>query len=195
MMTQRRPKHVIPAKTTGLRSALIMQPQYRNRHNFMIFGGYLLKQTFELAFCSAASFSRSRPTFLSLDPSTFDNPVPVGSILYLKATVAYTDPSFTAPSSSSSGSNQSSQEERKFTKVQIRVQTSVKDVEHATKRATGSFHYTFLVERDVQVMPQTYEDFMYWIDARRRAQDTNASLSSFIRELDSYERIHDGIMG
>jgi acyl-coenzyme A thioesterase 9 len=69
-----------------------MQPQFRNRHHFMIFGGFLLKQTFELAFCCAASFAHTRPTFVSLDPSTFQNPVPVGSVLYLTATVVYTDP-------------------------------------------------------------------------------------------------------
>lgn len=58
----------------------------------MIFGGFHLKQTFELAFCCAASFGHARPTFISADPCTFRNPVPVGSVLYLTATVAYTDP-------------------------------------------------------------------------------------------------------
>jgi acyl-CoA hydrolase len=88
----KRPSNVIPMENTVLKSAMVMQPQNRNRHNFMIFGGYLLKETFELAFCCAASFSHSRPTFISLDPSTFENPVPVGSVLYLRATVSYTDP-------------------------------------------------------------------------------------------------------
>ena len=36
----------------------------------MIFGGFLLKQTFELAFTTAAAFAHARPTFVSLDPST-----------------------------------------------------------------------------------------------------------------------------
>lgn len=58
----------------------------------MIFGGFHLKQTFELAFCCAASFAHARPTFISADPCTFRNPVPVGSVLYLTATIAYTDP-------------------------------------------------------------------------------------------------------
>lgn len=58
----------------------------------MIFGGFHLKQTFELAFCCAASFAHARPTFISADPCTFRNPVPVGSVLYMTATVAYTDP-------------------------------------------------------------------------------------------------------
>lgn len=168
-----------------LRSAQIMQPEYRNRHNFMIFGGYLLKQTFELAFCCAASFSRTRPTFICLDPSTFDNPVPVGGVLYLKATVAYTDPPVissptksktTTTTTKDNNTDQKETHQKKYTRVQIRVDSSVRDVEHGTKKPTGVFNYTFLVEKDIQVMPQTYSDFMMWVDARRRAQNANASL-------------------
>ena len=44
-------------KDTVMKSTLFMQPQYRNRHSYMIFGGYLLRQTFELAYCTAATFS------------------------------------------------------------------------------------------------------------------------------------------
>ncbi|KLJ06010.1 hypothetical protein EMPG_10535 [Blastomyces silverae] len=191
-----RPKNLIHMKDSILKSAQIMQPQYRNRHNFMIFGGYLLKQTFELAFCCAASFSNSRPTFLSLDPSTFDNPVPVGSVLYLKATVSYTESQVTAknadavPSGDNSSSSSSSS---KFTKVQVRVDSKVRDAEHTTKKPTGVFHYTFLVEKDVQVMPQSYNDFMIWVDAKRRAQNTNKSLLSGIMEKDSFDGIQEGL--
>ncbi|KAJ5542163.1 hypothetical protein N7461_008166 [Penicillium sp. DV-2018c] len=157
-----RPQNLAFMSDTVLKSAMIMQPQYRNRHNFMIFGGFLLKQTFELAFCCAASFAHARPNFVALDPSTFENPVPVGSVLYLRATVAYTEP-----------------EERegdgtKYTKVQVRVDSKVRDVEHGTKKSTGMFNYTFLVEKDVHVMPKEYGEFMLWADARRRAQSAAA---------------------
>lgn len=143
---------------TVLKSAMIMQPQYRNRHNFMIFGGFLLKQSFELAFCCAASFAHARPTFISLDPSTFENPVPVGSVLYLRATVSYTEP-------------EGKEGDTKFTRVQVRVDTKVRDVEHGTRKSTGQFNYTFLVEKDIRVMPKTYDEFMIWADARRRAEN------------------------
>lgn len=143
---------------TVLKSAMIMQPQYRNRHNFMIFGGFLLKQTFELAFCCAASFAHARPNFISLDPSTFENPVPVGSVLYLRATVSYTEP------------QEHDGSDKKYTKVQVRVDSKVRDVEHGTRRSTGMFNYTFLVEKDIQVLPKTYTEFILWTDAKRRAQ-------------------------
>ena len=142
---------------------MIMQPQDRNRHNFMIFGGFLLRQTFELAFCCAASFAHTRPNFISLDPSTFENPVPVGSVLYLRATVSYTEPE--------------ERDNTKYTKVQVRVDSKVRDVEHGTKKSTGMFNYTFLVDKDVNVMPKSYGEFMAWTDARRRTRDVTGPKS------------------
>ncbi|KAL2852826.1 HotDog domain-containing protein [Aspergillus pseudoustus] len=173
-----RPPNTISMSDTVLKSAMIMQPQDRNRHNFMIFGGFLLKQSFELAFCCAASFSHSRPNFISLDPSTFENPVPVGSVLYLRATVAYTEP---LEREGGAGS--------KYTKIQVRVDTKVRDVEHGTKKSTGMFNYTFLVEGDVHVMPKSYSEYMVWTDARRRARNTDSLAPgrerSALRSLDS----------
>lgn len=154
----------------------IMQPQYRNRHNFMIFGGFLLKQTFELAFCCAAAFSHSRPTFLSLDPSTFANPVPVGSVLYLTATVAYTDQDSVVFSDSISSTDR-----KNYSRVQVRIDSKVRNIEHRETKPTGQFHYTFLVENDIQVMPRTYSEFMIWVDARRRAEGVSASIEKDVQ--------------
>ncbi|KAL9056592.1 MAG: hypothetical protein Q9206_002699 [Seirophora lacunosa] len=175
----RKPPNTHYMSTTTLHSSQIMQPQYRNRHNFMIFGGYLLKTSFELAFCCAAAFSHSRPTFLSLDPSTFENPVPVGSVLYLKATVAYTEPVTTTSSSSSSAdtNDDPASATTTTTRVQIRIDSKVRDIEHGSStKPTGQFNYTFLVESDISVAPQTYEEFMIWVDARRRAERVRGSI-------------------
>ena len=163
---------------TRQQSSQIMQPQYRNRHNFMIFGGFLLKQTFELAFCCAAAFSHSRPTFVSLDPSTFENPVPVGSVLYLTATVAYTDPPLVTTTLAGGGVVEDTGDGHgeKYTKVQIRIDSKVRDIEHGETKPTGQFNYTFLVERNIRVMPSTYSEFMIWVDARRRAESVRASI-------------------
>lgn len=133
----RKPDNLHFMDTTKLQTALLMQPQYRNRHHFMIFGGFLLKQTFELAFTTAAAFAHARPTFVSLDPSTFLNPVPVGSILYMTAHVVYTDPPLIgAP-------GEQFEENVEYTRVQIRVDTKVRDVEHGHSKPTGQFNYTF----------------------------------------------------
>ncbi|EED23764.1 acyl-CoA thioester hydrolase, putative [Talaromyces stipitatus ATCC 10500] len=171
---------------TVLRSAMIMQPEDRNRHNFMIFGGFLLQQTFELAFCCAASFSHTRPSFVSLDPSTFENPVPVGSVLYLKATVAYTEPLVRTVN------GEESSKRTPYTKVHVRVDSKVRDVEHATKNPTGVFHYTFLVPNEVQVMPTKYAEYMLWLDARRRAHDLDPIIASRFTEDETSARM-DGV--
>jgi acyl-coenzyme A thioesterase 9 len=154
-----KPENVSYMSKATVYSAQIMQPQFRNRHNFMIFGGYLLKQTFELAFTCAAAFSHTKPSFLNLDPSTFENPVPVGSVLYLSAGVTFTEPD-------SNGG----------TRIQVIVTTKVRNVEHKQRKNTGTFFYTFHVDNNVQIMPQTYDEFMRWVDGRRRAQRVSASL-------------------
>ncbi|KAJ6169489.1 hypothetical protein N7497_002332 [Penicillium chrysogenum] len=174
-----RPANQVFMSDTVLKSAMIMQPQDRNRHNFMIFGGFLLKQTFELAFCCAASFAHARPNFVALDPSTFENPVPVGSVLYLRATVSYTEP------------EEREGDSTKYTKVQVRVDSKVRDVEHGTKKSTGMFNYTFLVEKDVQVMPKGYGEFMLWADARRRAQ--NAAAIDPAHKMSALRSIKDSV--
>ncbi|KAI9753184.1 MAG: hypothetical protein M1835_001020 [Candelina submexicana] len=166
----RKPDNVVYMDMTKIHSSQIMQPQYRNRHNFMIFGGFLLKQTFELAFCCAASFSHTRPSFISLDPSTFENPVPVGSVLYLTATVAYTDPPLV------SENEDSLKKDSGFTRVQVRVDSKVRDVEHGHTKPTGQFSYTFLVGKNLKVLPRTYSEFMIWLDAKRRAERVSSSI-------------------
>lgn len=115
-----------------------------------------MKSTFELAFCCASASSKSKPTFVSLDPSTFLAPVPVGAVLYLSATVAYAEPS---------GG------EKGGTRIQVRVDTKVRNIEGGRRVETGVFNYTFWIEKSgLEVMPVTYSEFMDYIDARRRAQ-------------------------
>ena len=153
------PSNTISMAKSNIHSTQISQPQYRNRHHFMIFGGYLLKQTFELAFTCASAFSHSRVQFLNLDPSTFEEPVPVGSVLYVAARVTYTEP-----------------DKNGGTRIQVMVNTHVRNVEHAERKNTGTFFYTFHTDADITVLPQTYSEFMMWVQGRRRAKRLNATL-------------------
>ncbi|TVY26649.1 Acyl-coenzyme A thioesterase, mitochondrial [Lachnellula hyalina] len=166
----RKPDNAEYMGNTQIQSVTIMQPQYRNRHNFMIFGGFLLKSTFELAFTCASSISHTRPKFIALDPSTFENPVPVGSVLYLTATVAYSDSPILEHESSASWSGSGGKVSPEgSTRVQIRVDSKVKNVEHdGETKPTGVFNYTFEVGRDVRIIPESYAQFMMFLDARRR---------------------------
>ncbi|TGO45012.1 hypothetical protein BELL_2412g00010 [Botrytis elliptica] len=130
------PKTCTRMSNSTIQSVQIMQPQYRNRHNFMIFGGFLLKSTFELAFTCASAISHSRPIFLGLDPSTFENPVPVGSVLYVSATLVYGDRPLVRGEGDAETETEREMERNdgeggkakgKKTRVQIRVDTKVKN--------------------------------------------------------------------
>ncbi|KAJ9603329.1 hypothetical protein H2200_012107 [Cladophialophora chaetospira] len=160
---RQQPANVQSMSKTTIHSTQIMQPQNRNRHHFMIFGGYLLRQTFELAFTCAAAFSHTRPRFLNLDPSTFEEAVPVGSVLYVSAGVSYTE-------SDPNGG----------TRIQVMVRTHVRPVEHQDqeRKSTGTFFYTFLAPAEVSVLPQSYTEFMKWVAGRRRAARLSAMLES-----------------
>ena len=156
----------------------------------MIFGGFLLKSTFELAFCCAASFAHCRPTFVSLDPSTFQNPVPVGSVLYLTATVVYCDPPLVDGQDESSNTNNDDPTTKKgFSRVQVRVDSKVRDVEHGETKPTGQFNYTFTVERDVKILPRSYTEFMMYVDARRRAKRVQETLIKGESDAGNKERV------
>lgn len=185
----RKPADVQFMDATRLSTASIMQPQYRNRHHFMIFGGFLLKQTFELAFCCAASFAHTRPTFVSLDPSTFQNPVPVGSVLYLTATVVYTDPPVVQGASDDPSTVSSERIATSQTRVQVRVDSKVRNVEHGETKPTGQFNYTFTVDRDIKVMPKTYSEHMMYVDARRRARGVIESMKQGEADSGKGERV------
>lgn len=119
---------------------------------------------------------------MSLDPSTFQNPVPVGSVLYLSATVVYTDPPVVAGEGDSSGTPNR-------TRIQVRVDTKVRDVEHGQAKPTGQFNYTFTVDKDIKVMPRTYSEFMMYVDARRRAKAVAESMKSGNTDNGERERL------
>ena len=103
--------------------------------------------------------------------------MPVGSVLYLTATVAYTEPPLVMATPAGNGVEDTAEGHgEKYTRVQIRVDSKVRNIEHGETRPTGQFNYTFLVEREIRVIPSTYSDFMIWVDARRRAESVRASI-------------------
>ncbi|CCE63636.1 hypothetical protein TPHA_0F01520 [Tetrapisispora phaffii CBS 4417] len=185
---------------TTLKSTMFMQPQYRNRHSYMIFGGYLMRQTFELAYCAAAAFSHALPRFVSLDSTTFKTPVPVGSILHMNATVVYTEHLHSKNSTPNrdidisisdfqpTPANELSVHKGDFlskpgTLVQVKVDTWVQQLASDKQDKSGSFIYSFFVSSDTfddkgntvgypTVIPKSYSEMIEYIEARRRAFET-----------------------
>ncbi|ODQ65679.1 hypothetical protein NADFUDRAFT_46330 [Nadsonia fulvescens var. elongata DSM 6958] len=191
-----RPGHITDMADTLIRSTMIMQPQYRNRHSYMIFGGYLLRQTFELAYACAAAFSNAVPRFVSLDSTTFKSPVPVGCVLYLSASVAYTEHiSSDGPNITPDNLNikttpimeTNEQYSNPGTLIQVCVDSRSHHIDDTSNHNTGSFTYTFFVAKDssahefsaksqgsgyLSVLPQSYSEMMKYLEGRRRALET-----------------------
>lgn len=178
----KKPGNAFYMEESRIQSVQIMQPQFRNRHNFMIFGGFLLKSTFELAFTCVSAISHVRPTFIGLDPSVFENPVPVGSVLYQSAVVAYTDLPLDKVGKGSGDAK---------TRIQVRVDTHVRSIEHGEMKPTGQFNYTFEVKKEVAIVPQTYKEFMVFLDARRRAEQVDR----VVEEAEKDSNVEEGVLG
>jgi acyl-coenzyme A thioesterase 9 len=53
-----------------LSNTFVCQPQQRNMHG-RIFGGFLMRRAFELAFATTYLFAGSRPSFVRVDEVTF----------------------------------------------------------------------------------------------------------------------------
>jgi acyl-coenzyme A thioesterase 9 len=65
---------VVLIRHTNLENAIICQPQQRNMHG-RIFGGFLMRRAFELAFSTCYVFGGRRPYFLEVDHVDFRKPV------------------------------------------------------------------------------------------------------------------------
>ncbi len=75
--------------TTERQSSELMHPQNRNIHH-KIFGGYLMRKSFEIAWNIAFMYCRRQLFFLSVDHMYFLKPVEIGSIVSFNGLVIYT---------------------------------------------------------------------------------------------------------
>ncbi|KAJ4823662.1 hypothetical protein Tsubulata_019757 [Turnera subulata] len=83
-------RNSILIKDTRHENSLICQPQQRNTHG-RIFGGFLMRKAFEIAFSTAYAFAGAAPRFVEVDHVDFVRPVDVGNFLRLKSFVLYTE--------------------------------------------------------------------------------------------------------
>ena len=81
--------HSILVGQTELQNAEIAQPQVRNLAN-QIFGGFLMRRAYELAYTTAYVFGGARPKFFEVDQVLFSMPVSVGDLTNFHAKVLYT---------------------------------------------------------------------------------------------------------
>ncbi|KAI8584300.1 hypothetical protein K450DRAFT_219191 [Umbelopsis ramanniana AG] len=159
------PKDMAWIEDTKMESNFIMQPQDRNIHN-NIFGGYLMRRAYELAFADASIFLKSRcANLLSMDEVIFQRPVHVGSLLKLTSHIVYAE----------------GYPHRSF---QVRVVAEVADIEKDLLEVTNIFYFTLSTRdpngnrsdehRDMEepavrrILPHTYGESMLWLEGKRR---------------------------
>lgn len=134
--------HSILLSHTAMQNAMIAQPQAQNLHK-RVFGGFLMRRAFELAFSNAYIFGGTRPVFLEVDEVSFASPVDVGDLLVFHSRVLYTDEHkhedvASSPSPSSSTSTTT-------TLLHIEVEAWVTVPEAVTARMSNQFYFTFAV--------------------------------------------------
>ncbi|GLC67776.1 hypothetical protein PLESTF_000606200 [Pleodorina starrii] len=74
--------------STCQHNTFICQPQNRNTSG-RIFGGFLMRRAYELAFATTYMFGGVRPAFHKVEEITFSRPVDVGDLLRLTSTVVH----------------------------------------------------------------------------------------------------------
>ncbi len=66
---------------------LLVLLQARNVYN-KIFGGFLMREAFELGWATTCVYAKARPSVVCMDDINFRKPVEVGSLLYLSSQVS-----------------------------------------------------------------------------------------------------------
>ncbi|XP_076892348.1 acyl-coenzyme A thioesterase 2, chloroplastic-like isoform X1 [Bidens hawaiensis] len=115
---------------TCLQNSLVCMPQQRNTHG-RIFGGFLMRRAFELAFATAYAFAGSAPVFLEADHVDFLKPVDVGNFLRFKSCVLFTE-----------------LENPEEPLINIEVVAHVTRPELRTAEVSNKFYFTFTTNSD-----------------------------------------------
>lgn len=150
------PKNVTFEQDTRHQIVKICHPQERNIHS-SIFGGFLMREAFELGYAVAMLYIKGRPWTVALDDIAFRKPVPIGSILHLTSQVEYA-------------------EGEPHATFQVSVTAEViSDIATGVKQVTNIFYFTFArgKEPGVQVrkmLPRTYGESMQYLQGKRRKE-------------------------
>ncbi|KAL9647873.1 hypothetical protein ABK040_008146 [Willaertia magna] len=131
-------------KSTKLTNFKIMHPTNRNI-NSKIFGGYLMQESFELAWLTAYKYTQYRPTFIALDDNNFLKPVEKGSVVKFESTVVYTEHNL----------------------LMVRVEVKVIEPPLEQELLCNVFHFSFACPTKKLILPETYVDAIYFLEGKR----------------------------
>jgi acyl-coenzyme A thioesterase 9 len=163
---------------TQLMNTLIAQPQVRNLSN-KIFGGFLMRRAFELAFSNAYVFGGEWPQMLEVDNITFNAPVNVGDLLQFNSRVIYSLPD--------GGHLDDVKKHSSKPLVMIEVECYVMEPEIAKAHLSNQFYFTFVMptkETCRKVLPGTLEEARRMVQ-RMVADEEQAGLGKgYLRQYD-----------
>ncbi|EEC02415.1 acyl-CoA thioesterase, putative, partial [Ixodes scapularis] len=130
-----------------LTNVIICQPEFENLYN-KVFGGFLMRSAYELAWSTAYLLSGRRPRPYHTDDIWFRKPVEVGSLLHYEAQVVYTRENF----------------------MQLNVNATVINPNTGSNIITNVFHFTFQLDGEgpaPRVTPKSYPESLLYIEGRR----------------------------
>ena len=154
-------EEALTMKETRMQTTIIAHPQMRNVHN-KVFGGYLMRKAYELAWANANLVTKGPVYFVELDDIFFRAPVEVGSLVEFQARSSYSYNDETGESSST---------------VSVSVHADVMDPLTRNKTRTNTFEFVFSTQdrsvssdkrRAPELLPVTYEEGIAYLMARRR---------------------------
>ena len=135
----------------AVRTTLLTMPQERNLYG-RIFGGFLIRQAFEAAYCAGWSLTGAAPKFLSLDGVSFQQPVEVGRMLTFDARADYV------------------RADGKTYSVAVTASMREPGVGDGRARETNTFFFTFFSDVPApRLLVESYDDAMRHIAGGRRA--------------------------
>lgn len=156
---------------THMSNAMTAQPQVRNLHD-RIFGGFLMRRAFELAYSTCFMFGGDRPLFLEVDDVSFDSPVDVGDFLVFHSRVLYTKPE---------GGNLGRyvHDHDGMPLVVVEVEAWLTEPEKVQAKACNHFYFTFALPNKKtckRVLPGNLEEARRMV-SRMIADDEQSKLS------------------
>lgn len=169
---------------TQMQNCMIAQPQVRNLSN-KIFGGFLMRRAFELAFANAYSFGGEWPQMLEVDNITFNAPVNVGDLLQFNSRVIYSLPD--------GGKLDEVKKHSSKPLIMIEVECYVMEPEITRAYLSNRFYFTFVLptkETCRKVLPGTLEEARRMVE--RMVADESGLGKGYLCQYDFVKKDDDG---
>jgi len=164
---------------TEKKNCMIAQPQVRNLSN-KIFGGFLMRRAFELAFATCYSFGGGQPQMLEVDNITFNAPVSVGDLLQFSSKVIYS-----LPDGGDLGAEVKNHSSNPL--VMIEVECYVMEPEIVKANLSNRFYFTFVLPTKKtckKVLPGTLEEARRVVQRMAADEEQSGLGKGYLRQYD-----------